>query len=1028
MSGATAGGILGGVIGFVVSGFNPYGFQIGFMIGAGVGGYLKPDVIKGPRIGDAQTQLTSELAYRPQVRGSATIKGNVIMSGEVQRTKKKESAGKGGPEIETEVLKITFALRLTGHPIKGVSRIWFDDKLVADWRNPADWPEEAAAIAAMAGDSSKLLSQMTLYLGGEDQLPDPVLEALPADRGGGAGNVPSFRGTPYIVFDQLDVTARQGSVPQIKVEVVASGSQDTQTFMPDMGVQTARVTMGGHANNSDIGYNGAHGITYGSAAQYISTGQTWTQGTYDDALNISPSSTVTNTGISPCSDKRFQPQSYFGAYTISSQGNCGYCILVRDGKGIANLRPSITTNPSWWYAEDWYYPEHGGLIWWKGNSVFLGSRKTGSSGTQYNRIFKWPLRDVGGAVLAEDAMSPKVTNGVRFFLHMDRGGTIRALADTEKELVTYDDTLGEVSRVSLPFTFPSGIRAFAVDSNVLHVLYGSGNLLRTYDMETWAVLNSINLTGTFDDNSKIICTDDSIFVKSGNNLCRVDYAPKCLMGIPDGWWLLPDSPGYAFDGQNIVPLCSGTPVVTVTQDGVLLADIVTELCAQAGVTSDRLDVSQLTDTVRGFVIGKQMSAADAIRSLQQGYFFDFPEWGNYNESKTKLRAIKRGGGTQFAIVDDDLLEDSKEDDTRQQQVEFPRALNLIYADRDAGYEPGKAPAVRRTRDVRAVGTAAVELPLVLRKSEATPKAYIMLKVAWTEAEGRTELLLPPEFLQLTPSDRFSYQGKRWRCEEAVYDDGPVRVKGVRDRAENYSSTVTSDNTSPGAPPTSSIRGPTMFAGVNVPRLSSSHVGPGLYVGVAGRLDGWVGCDLMMSVDGGLTYTKVLEAYNEANMGTLVNSSGTSGEPITVQLYEHGELTSATAEQLLLRQNAFVMVTDGVAEVAQFRDPSDTGNPNEYDLSTIYRGELGTVAAVHYAGDRFMLLDSNIYFLPISVDYAGTTLKFKPVSRGTAEANTQVYDVLYLPKFTGAATPQTYVDDTGDAYVDENGSPYYSSEV
>lgn len=49
MSGSTIGGVVGGVIGFVASGFNPAGFQWGFMIGPAIGETL---IAGGERIKD----------------------------------------------------------------------------------------------------------------------------------------------------------------------------------------------------------------------------------------------------------------------------------------------------------------------------------------------------------------------------------------------------------------------------------------------------------------------------------------------------------------------------------------------------------------------------------------------------------------------------------------------------------------------------------------------------------------------------------------------------------------------------------------------------------------------------------------------------------------------------------------------------------------------------------------------------------------------------------------------------------------
>lgn len=45
MSGSTIGGVVGGIVGFVVSGFNPAGFQYGFLAGPAVGGRIDPSML-----------------------------------------------------------------------------------------------------------------------------------------------------------------------------------------------------------------------------------------------------------------------------------------------------------------------------------------------------------------------------------------------------------------------------------------------------------------------------------------------------------------------------------------------------------------------------------------------------------------------------------------------------------------------------------------------------------------------------------------------------------------------------------------------------------------------------------------------------------------------------------------------------------------------------------------------------------------------------------------------------------------------
>ena len=55
---------------------------------------------------------------------------------------------------------------------------------------------------------------MRVYPGSRDQLPDPLIEAVE-----GAGTVPAYRGTAYVVIEELDLTPFGTRVPQFSFEV-----------------------------------------------------------------------------------------------------------------------------------------------------------------------------------------------------------------------------------------------------------------------------------------------------------------------------------------------------------------------------------------------------------------------------------------------------------------------------------------------------------------------------------------------------------------------------------------------------------------------------------------------------------------------------------------------------------------------------------------------------------------------------------------------------------------------------------------
>jgi len=67
-----------------------------------------------------------------------------------------------------------------------------------------------------ANENGSIEDYMTVYLGTEDQTPDPTLEEIY-----GVGNVPAYRGQAYVVFNRLplELFERGAQVPQLRFEV-----------------------------------------------------------------------------------------------------------------------------------------------------------------------------------------------------------------------------------------------------------------------------------------------------------------------------------------------------------------------------------------------------------------------------------------------------------------------------------------------------------------------------------------------------------------------------------------------------------------------------------------------------------------------------------------------------------------------------------------------------------------------------------------------------------------------------------------
>jgi hypothetical protein len=219
------------VVGGIVGAYFGYP-QLGLVVGSLVGGAVDPQQIQGPKIGEVAAQTSAEGAPRTIIYGTIACYGNVIQTGQLIKVEESESQGKGGPEVTTERGYRTYAIRISEGPIDGVLRIWADNKLVYDMRTDS----------GMVLESEDWISNKAIYLGGEDQLPDPVLVSTVNP------DTPAYRGSAYIVFVLEDLTDRQGSIPQYRFEVTTNS-----TFIPIENVDSfPQFVSGFYSNETDV--------------------------------------------------------------------------------------------------------------------------------------------------------------------------------------------------------------------------------------------------------------------------------------------------------------------------------------------------------------------------------------------------------------------------------------------------------------------------------------------------------------------------------------------------------------------------------------------------------------------------------------------------------------------------------------------------------------------------------------------------------------------------------------------------------
>ncbi|MFB9149620.1 baseplate multidomain protein megatron [Roseovarius ramblicola] len=202
---SAAGAAIGGAVGGSVLGLSSV--ALGRFAGAVIGRSIDQrllgqgsEVVETGRVNRLRLTGSGEGDAIPQVYGRMRVGGQVIWATEFRETVTvtpgRGGGGKGSPRPATPTVReisysVSLALALCEGEISRVARIWADGTEIA--------PDSL---------------NMRVYPGSRDQLPDPLIEAVE-----GAGTVPAYRGTAYVVIEDLDLTPFGTRVPQFSFEL-----------------------------------------------------------------------------------------------------------------------------------------------------------------------------------------------------------------------------------------------------------------------------------------------------------------------------------------------------------------------------------------------------------------------------------------------------------------------------------------------------------------------------------------------------------------------------------------------------------------------------------------------------------------------------------------------------------------------------------------------------------------------------------------------------------------------------------------
>ncbi|MQQ06959.1 host specificity protein [Epibacterium sp. SM1979] len=213
---SAAGAALGGAAGGTVLGLSTavVGRAVGATLGRAIDERLLGrggQAVEMGRVDRFRLSEAVEGAPIARLYGRMRLGGQVIWASDFVETTTTTGggSGKGAPRQPTVTqysYSVSLAIAVCEGEVLDIPRVWADGEEIA--------PKDV---------------NLRWYAGSRDQLPDPLIEAVE-----GAGKVPAYRGTAYVVIEDLQLDRFGNRVPQFSFEVVRAAQPDQPEYDMDL--------------------------------------------------------------------------------------------------------------------------------------------------------------------------------------------------------------------------------------------------------------------------------------------------------------------------------------------------------------------------------------------------------------------------------------------------------------------------------------------------------------------------------------------------------------------------------------------------------------------------------------------------------------------------------------------------------------------------------------------------------------------------------------------------------------------------
>lgn len=1033
--------VVGGIIGSLIPGI---GWSIGFLVGNVIGGVLfPPKGPEGPRLQNLDVLSSAYGQFINQGFGTVRVPGNMIWGLPIKETKHKAGKGGmmggGGGSGTTYTYSWTGAIAVGRGPIIDITRIWADTKLVYDKRG----------TTSQSAVTKKKSFRFRVYKGTETQLPDPAIE-----KDVGAANATAHRGMAYVLFDDIQLADFGNRVPSFTFEVCFSGTIAQTVHVPT--VISGGALTGGEQNNyigvdwdRDRFFTIREGSPSGVRKYNMRTMTEVQQQTFASIstpivcdpdygvvfmnadggnskpiLRVDPDGLVTTETFGVSNSNLDNEMTSFVTLgdmdfvrTINLTGLDTYLITCSIFNDVGVLGPGAGANLEYVWgslngtgqkvAEDRCRVVGGPPGQGSANAWVLGHASFGPPSAD-----PWTIYQLN--VSASAFVGVNEITGENLMVRFPVAGVINPsdINPTWGEFSAVGQYVFDEQDSTLIIGISGGPTGGPYNSYIVKWDKSEDNFGLVWKVEVENILNVTN-----SHNQSRLRTGKYAYIEGGD-LYEIDTI-RGIVVKTDLTGIVSENGAQVYDCERDAILTFATVSGTPKPIMVLLSRaantsygagaIIEDFCAQTGLDpATDIDVTGVTDNVRGYLLNQQSTARACIEPLGFAFLFDGVE------IDYKIRFIKRGQTVAASLTEDDLVRIDDEtgrviDETRQQELELPISVSIIYLDYEKDYQQNVAKTSRISLPTPAMyskNESTTTLPMVLVPEEAKRLADRALWSAWTERVQHKYRISwryikydPSDVIQITLSNGVVLRDRLTRGD--IGADFSLEWESVSERSVQYTSTIVADGGqgfNPQEPPGLAASRYFLF---DMPYVRDQdyagatstviHVSGSNYGG-----DTWPGMIVSKSNDGS-AYTPAATLTSQATWGVITTVVGDTDLPfqfdtvntITVSMVQGADnLSSCTREEALNGQNWSVILNEntGVVEVVTFTTVTQNLD-GTYTLSDLRRGLRGTEVYTggHSAGEIFVMLDEATFdLIRMGLDELNITRNFLGIAVGDLE--------------------------------------------